>query len=526
MSLPGNNYLKITVLSQAYITSRIESLHISLRFCLAFLLALVFLLSQASHDVVLAAEPATPADLPTQPTVKAEMGRFSDMETAKAFLGRLVESGYTGSIEQQKDSSGQTMYQVIVVLPADSLKDVGSTESLSWSLLGKRGNNIHAAVTLTGIFTDNAFNTKENRKSDFSVILTPEVWLNTPRTDKAVSYESVSPRSAGGHLLTDLSGERLFGYQASLYYRADIPLFTSKSSPYGNTPSHKLAAGLTFIGNKVSLNLSDQFEMSYQEREAGQFIGDANDRYNANRFSAGMAYDTRNRIIISLDYVNFITNNHGQIGQVLDRHDWGLTPALRYKLSSKINLLAEYTYYAVSYDSNSPLDSREHYLLGGLEWRLTEKSFGRLKAGYEVKNFDHGDRYKGLSFEAQAEHRLSAKTQLSLSAYRKTNEARVIKTAFTITTGARLVLSQMITSKITAVGKLSYINDRHRGTSASSLSQTAVNDDIYQAGIEAQYAFNRWFRTRAEYLFTIKNSSNPAFEYRSNSLLVGLTGSF
>ncbi|MDP2156210.1 MAG: outer membrane beta-barrel protein, partial [Nitrospirota bacterium] len=397
----------------------------------------------------------------------------------------------------------------------------------TWSLLGKKGKIIHAAVTLTGIFTDNAFNAKENRKSDFSMFLTPEIWLNLPRTDKAVSPGGLSPSSAGGHLLDSLLGERLFGYQASLYYRTDLPLIASKTSPYGNTATHRIGAGLALIGNRISLNLSDQFEKSYQEREAGQIIRtDTRDRYDANRFNATVTYDTRNRLILSLDYVNFITNFQSATGEALDRRDYGLTPSVRYRLTPKINLLAEYTYLVVSYDSNSSLDSTENYLLAGIEWRLTEKSFGRLKAGYETKDFSKGSQYRGSSFELQAEHRLTPKTQLSLSSYRKTNETRVAGTAFTISTGVRLSISNMITSKITAALKLSYLNDKYKGTSPSSLSETAVNDNIYQAGIEVQYAFRRWLRARAEYLFTLKNSSDPAFDYRSNTLLFGLTGSF
>ncbi len=486
----------------------------------------------ANINIAMAAESGSLPELQTEnamppgPTEKFEMGRFSDRETAKAFLSKLVESGYTGGIEQLKDSSGQAEYQVYVLLPVSAGGDAGS-ESLTWSLLGNKGKNMHAAVTLTGLFTDNAFNARENRKSDFSMFLTPEVWLNLPRTDKIVSAEGLSPSSAGGHILDALTGERLFGYHASLYYRTDLPLITSKTSPYGNAATHRLAAGLALIGNKLSLGLSDQFEKSYQEREAGQLIrADSRDRYDANRFSAAAAYDTRNRIILSLDYVNFITNYHSETGKALDRHDFGLTPAIRYRLTPKINLLAEYSYYVVSYDSTSSLDSEEQYFLGGLEWRLTEKSFGRIKAGYEVKDFEHGGRYRGYSFELQAEHRLTPKTQLSLSAYRKTNETRVAGTAFAISTGARLSLSHMITSKITAAIMLSYLNDRNRGTSPSSLSETAVNDNIYQAGIEVQYAFRRWLRARAEYLFTIKDSSDPAFDYRSNTLLFGLTGSF
>jgi hypothetical protein len=88
----------------------------------------------------------------------------------------------------------------------------------------------------------------------------------------------------------------------------------------------------------------------------------------------------------------------------------------------------------------------------------------------------------------------------------------------------------MITSKITAGVILAYLNDRNRGTyggtSVSSLSKTEVNDYLYQAGIEVQYAFRRWLRARAEYLFTTKNSSESSYDYRSNTLIFGLTGSF
>ena len=494
------------------------------------------LAQNAAPQKAVAAESGPPSDrqsgntVNTEPTEKFEMGRFSDRETAEAFLMRLVESGYTGGIEQQNDSKGQAEYQVYVLLPFSVGGDTDS-ESLTWSILGKKGKDIHAAVTLTGLFTDNAFNTKANRKSDFSMFLTPEVWLNLPRTDKAVSYESVSPRSVGGHLLDTLPGERVYGYQASVYYRTDLPLITSNNSPYGSTATHKVAAGVAFIGNRFSLNVSDQLELSYQEREAGQIMRpDAQDRYNANRFSAAAAYDTRNRLIFSIDSVYFTTNYRLDTSEVFDRHDFGLTPAVRYRLTPKINLLVDYTYYTASYDNSGSLDSREQYLLGGLEWRLTEKSFGRLKAGYEVKDFKHGSDYKGFAFELQLDHRLTAKTQLSLSAFRKTNETRVYGTAFALSTGARLNLSHMITSKITAGVILAYLNDRNRGTyggtSVSSLSKTEVNDYLYQAGIEVQYAFRRWLRARAEYLFTTKNSSESSYDYRSNTLIFGLTGSF
>ncbi len=479
-----------------------------------------------------AAESAAPSDLQAQsraavvPTEKTGMRRFSDREEAEAFLGKLIESGYTGSIEQQKDSRGQIEYQVYALLPGMYMGDEGP-KSLTWSLLGTRGKNIHAALTLSGIFTDNAFNSREDRKSGFSVILTPEIWLNLPRTDRAVSYGGLYPRTAGGHLLAPLVGERLFGYQTSLHYQTELPLVSSKNSPRSSTPTHRIAAGLDLVGNRLSLNLANQFEKSFYGHEAGQFINiNTRQRYDANRFSAGVAYNTRNRILLSIDYINFITKNRNGNGESLDRHDHGFTPAVRYRLSQKISLLAEYSYYNISYDDFGALDSKEHYLMGGVEWRLTEKSFGRIKAGYASKKFRSIGRHKGISLELQVEHRLRAKTQLIFSAYRRTNERMVADTAFVVSTGARLTLSHMITSKITGAIKLAYVNDLHKGPHLASLSETVISDNTYQAGIELQYAFRRWLSARAEYLFTIKDSSDPAFDYRSNTFLLGITGKF
>ncbi|MDP2157043.1 MAG: hypothetical protein Q8K68_04975, partial [Nitrospirota bacterium] len=84
--------------------------------------ALLFAQPAISAETAQTAAPAS-SDTGTGPaaqTTKVEIGRFSNIETAKAFLLKLTESGYIGGVQQQKDSSGQAEYQVYLLLPASA----------------------------------------------------------------------------------------------------------------------------------------------------------------------------------------------------------------------------------------------------------------------------------------------------------------------------------------------------------------------------------------------------------------------
>ncbi len=255
---------------------------------------------------------------------------------------------------------------------------------------------------------------------------------------------SLSLRSPGGSLLTRQWPDSLLHYQASLYYKTDIPLTSSSGGlAYGKIPAQTLTGRLLLSGNRFSLLAEDQYEFSHQEQEAGDVAKPGEqDRYNSNLLNVALSYASRNRLVFKVGYSHFITNYKSDSGSFRDRQDNGLSASVSYKLSPKMSLAAEYRYLNISYDKSTELDSSEHYLMGGISWDITAKSKGLLRAGYVVKNFDHSpESFRGFSFEAQLDHRFTPKTSLAFSAYRKTTETNVIGMDFSLTTGFDVTLS-------------------------------------------------------------------------------------
>jgi hypothetical protein len=158
-------------------------------------------------------------------------------------------------------------------------------------------------TSFTGIYTDNVLNSRNNKKADFSTVLTPEIWLAVPGIKQKLSLLTLSPRAPGGFTLSTPDSEQKRRFSGHAYYRADIPLSSSSGiSPYGEQLMHKLGGGILYNGPRISVGLADQFE-SYHEREAGMVLKpDEQDRYDANRFDARLKYTSLNRLGIDLGY--------------------------------------------------------------------------------------------------------------------------------------------------------------------------------------------------------------------------------
>jgi hypothetical protein len=333
---------------------------------------------------------------------------------------------------------------------------------------------------------------------------------------------------AGGLTFNQPWGEVFRRYQTFLYYRPDIPLTSSNSvSPYGSSPSHLLAGGFLFSGKRLSFRIQDEYEYSYQEREADMIVRpDQQDRYDANLFSTGVSYDTLNRLRLGIGYSNFKIDYREQQSGFRDRTDNNLTAAAYYRISPKVQLLAEYQHYDISYDQNSPLDSKEQYLYTGFQWDITAKTKGYFKLGYSVKSFSHSsDNYTSFSYEGQIDYRLTPKSSLTLNAYQRTHETDILGTAFSLSSGASLRFQHMLTPKITSGLLLAYYRDKYHGTPQDPTGGNPVKDTIYQAGFDLQYAFKRWLKTRAGYLYTTKDSDISSLEYHTNMFFFMITGS-
>ncbi len=414
-------------------------------------------------------------------------------------------------------------------VPGTQQQEEGPTGTLRTyrEIFGRGGSYFHPSLAVTEIYTDNAFATKDNKKTNLSTVLTPEIWLSLPRVaEKHLVLDETSNRMPGGLVFTSYAPEVVRRYQAYLLYRADIPL-PSANSPYGNAVSHTGYGRVEYNGNKFSANDFDLFVKSFETRglsvstEPGQI-----DRFYNNLLEAAARVDTGNRLSVRLDYSNFLVHYNDQRNQFMDRTDNSLSGYLLYKFKPKTAAFLEYRFIDISYVSDSTLDSREHQFLAGIQWDITAKSKGMVKAGYGVKDLTGPSQSVGTFItEAQIKHHFTPKTSLTVTGFRKADETNVAAFLYTITNQIGAEYQQLFTSKITGLADLTYTNERYKGVVTAEGNAADIKDNIYQATVGLQYEFQKWLKSDIGYVYTRRDSSFSDYNFVSNTAFLRITGS-
>ncbi len=121
------------------------------------------------------------------PLEKVEVITLGSREKAETFARELEKSGYK-TIVTAGDKGDSPVYKVFILIekkdqnipdlsgelsqgPADNKttqnkkRSYESDKKPSWEVLGRQHRYVHASLTLSGIFTDNALNSKNDKKS-------------------------------------------------------------------------------------------------------------------------------------------------------------------------------------------------------------------------------------------------------------------------------------------------------------------------------------------------------------------------
>jgi hypothetical protein len=412
---------------------------------------------------------------------------------------------------------------------SDLSSDGGSPEpsGLSWDILGKKGKRIHASLSLTGVYTDNAYNSSVDEESDLSLYLSPEIWITFPRVrTKPQDIRSTSSRSPGGMALSRSSPVIERRYQAHLIYRADIPVY-SVNSPSDDTISHRFGGGITYKGNRFQLDVIDRFLISYEDRGTGISTAPSDvDEYKSNFFNTILSYDTRNRFRLRFDYSNYRIDYDDDRNAFRERTDNSYSAYVFYKLRPRTALFVQYNFIDIQYDDNRSLDSYEHNLFGGVQWDVTAKTKGLLKAGYGIKEFKNtGEDDSNFLLETQVHYKFTPKTSFRFLAFSKTSETDVVQASHIISSGIEGEYQQMLTARITGLARLSYVNDEYSDDFTFGGQPGQRDDNTTQASIGLQYRMRRWLQGSLGYIYERRDSNFDYFDYTSNSIFLRITGS-
>ena len=213
-------------------------------------------------------DPSSDTVLPARMVKPATSGATEPVES-KPLAAKQLTAQMSGA---STAAASTVASQQAPVSPQPSANDkpvVADQDRPSEAVFGRQNRSIHPFLTITEYYTDNAFSTNDDKKSDFITVLSPGIWLTVPVELEKISTVDTSTLSPGGMSLSRYPPDAFKRYQAYLSYVANIELHSRDSNEL-NFVGHK-AEGLlqyNFRGG-LSLELLDQFEFSHDDFGTG-----------------------------------------------------------------------------------------------------------------------------------------------------------------------------------------------------------------------------------------------------------------
>ena len=203
----------------------------------------------------------------------------------------------------------------------------------------------------------------------------------------------------------------------------------------------------------------------------------------------------------------------------LDRNRVNAGVGVYYNVSEKTNLLAEYTFTALTYNSNHANNSTGGMVALGAEGKLAPKVNGEAKLTYNYRNYSHDkagcDNYGNLiGYNVAVTWEPTTQNLLRLSGTRDFEETLYTNNRYFVSTGVKLYGSQKIMEKFTAGLTLAYENLSYPKANANDVKRS---DDVYTIRPEINYQFKEWLSAGVWYQHRRRTSDAGAENYYFNN---------
>ena len=200
------------------------------------------------------------------------------------------------------------------------------------------------------------------------------------------------------------------------------------------------------------------------------------------------------------------------IGSFQDRFQNTFGERFQYSLTSRTNLVADYRYELIDYDT-APSDSTTHYALAGFDYHLTENLIVHVLGGEAFRSLqnagDRADPYvEGSLAYTRSNHSLIWNTSYGYEA----PNSQGVEIRTTLRTG--LVLNYNLTSRLSSTASIYYHHDDN---------QSAGTQDSFDLNFGLRYFINKHFTANVNYEHTTQGSLGSTPGYSRNRYFAGLT---
>jgi len=271
----------------------------------------------------------------------------------------------------------------------------------------------------------------------------------------------------------------------------------------------------------LSLDVADVFDVNHVANDNG--ISGLLEKYTDNYFDILLSYQPSEKFKFQFDYSNYdleYDTEYDENQDYRDRNDNSIDLYVFFKIKPKTSIFAEYGYSDIRFDTNKESDSTEDRLYGGIDWDITGKTKGRLKAGYIWKDFErwYVDDQEGFSFQAQVQHNFSPKRALILEGFRSYNESNFAYADTFMGTGVSATLLQRFNDKWSGTLEGSYTENDYKGAYSYEDVTKERQDEIFKISPALRYEFREWLFFDLGYTYTNRDSNIYYYDYVDNTV--------
>jgi hypothetical protein len=253
------------------------------------------------------------------------------------------------------------------------------------------------------------------------------------------------------------------------------------------------------------------------ERTTSTAVDGINDKIRSNRVNGLYTYGARsaaNQIDLGASYAQLRYDNSDGINDDKERNTTGLTTTWYHRIGSNTRGLLQYDHTDFDYLSNNRLNSTSDAVLAGAEWDFTARTTGKVRVGYERKNFDDSSVDDLSNPTWRVDLRWKPRTYSTFSFVARQAMAEGDDGADAVKTTSALVgWRHGWTERITTVAEVGLARYEYEGQERT--------DDLRDYNLAVEYAMRRWLDIELGYRYRNDDSDADNQSFERNIFLLG-----
>ncbi|MDQ6623739.1 MAG: outer membrane beta-barrel protein, partial [Verrucomicrobiota bacterium] len=327
--------------------------------------------------------------------------------------------------------------------------------------------------------------------------------------------------------------------RGSLSWGAGATYYSNgKNDRFDFNPDTSLQLSLSHdVSERLSLNLASTIRYGIEPDFAagvGENRRSGNYFYTSDSISAPYKWLERFSTVTTYSFA-VLHYNDDSFGTLLNRFDNNLSQQFRFLFLPMTNIIAEYRFGLVTYETANA-NSVAHFLLGGIDQTIGPHLVGSFRAGAEFRSSDLEDSNSTSPyFDGSLNYELGEKTSVSVSARYSTEEGNVTEATSRTSFSTGVNLTYALTPRISSNASFFYQHNDNVGRKTIFYDPVAqrffigvpsFTEQSFDLGLDLSYAINPRISASAGFHYSDISSEFTGRPYSRARYFGGVTYSF